>query len=64
LPEIPPVLPFLKGGELLGIRWRIPSTFSPFGKREAVKKFKSREGKASIVARGRGKLTPPKPGGR
>ena len=29
---------------------------------EAVKKFKWKEGKASIVARGRGKFTPPKPG--
>jgi hypothetical protein len=28
LPEIPPVLPFSKGGELWGIRWRIPSIFS------------------------------------
>jgi hypothetical protein len=32
LPEIPPVLPFSKGGELWGIRWRIPSAFSPIGK--------------------------------
>jgi hypothetical protein len=32
LPEIPPALPFSKGGELFGIRWKIPSTFSPFGK--------------------------------
>jgi hypothetical protein len=33
-PEIPPGLPFSKGGELFGIRWRIPPTFSPFGKGE------------------------------
>jgi hypothetical protein len=32
--------------------------------REAVKEFKWREGKASLVARGRVKFTPPKPGGR
>jgi hypothetical protein len=31
---------------------------------EAVKEFELREGTASLVARGRGKLTPPKPGGR
>jgi hypothetical protein len=31
---------------------------------EAVKKFKLRKGIASLVARGRGKFTPPKPGGR
>jgi hypothetical protein len=29
-----------------------------------MEKFKWREGKASLVARGRGKLTPLKPGGR
>jgi len=29
-----------------------------------VKEFELREGKASLVARGRGKLTLPKPGGR
>jgi hypothetical protein len=39
------------------------STFSLFWKREAVKKFKLREGKASLVARGRNKLTLPKAGG-
>jgi hypothetical protein len=38
--------------------------FFPLWKREAVKKIKLREGKAPLVARGRGKLTPPKPGGR
>jgi hypothetical protein len=32
LPEIPPVLPFSKGGELFGIRQRIPSTFPPLEK--------------------------------
>jgi hypothetical protein len=37
---------------------------SPLDRREAVKKIKMRKGKASLVARGRGKLTPPKPGGR
>jgi hypothetical protein len=31
---------------------------------EGVKKFEWREGKASLLARGRDKLTPPKPGGR
>jgi len=31
---------------------------------EAVKKFKLRKGIASLVARGRGKFTLPKPGGR
>jgi hypothetical protein len=29
-----------------------------------VKKFKLSDGKAILVARGRGKFTPPKPGGR
>jgi len=33
-------------------------------RKEAVKKFKLRKGVASLVARGRGKFTPPKPGGR
>ena len=37
--------------------------FFPLWKSEAVKKFKWREGKASLVARGRGKFRPPKPGG-
>jgi hypothetical protein len=37
--------------------------FFPLWKREAVKKFKLREGKASLVVRGRGKFTPPKPAG-
>jgi hypothetical protein len=32
LPEIPPVLPFAKGGELSGIPWRIRSIFSPLEK--------------------------------
>jgi hypothetical protein len=32
LPEIPPVLPFSKGGELFGIPWRIPSSVSPLEK--------------------------------
>jgi hypothetical protein len=36
----------------------------PLWKRGAVKEFKWREGKAFLVARGRGKFTPPKPGGR
>jgi hypothetical protein len=62
LPEIPPGLPFSKGGELPGIQSRIPSTFSPFGKGSG-EKTEWREAKASLVARGRGKFLPPKPGG-
>jgi hypothetical protein len=37
---------------------------APLYKRKAVKKFNRREGKAFFAARGRGKFTPPKPGGR
>jgi len=36
---------------------------SPCGKEAAIK-IQSREGKASLVVRGRGKFRPPKPGGR
>jgi hypothetical protein len=39
LPEIPPVLPFSKGGELWEIRWSNSFHFFPLWKREAVKKF-------------------------
>jgi hypothetical protein len=63
LPEIPPVLPFSKGGELLGIRWGIPSPFPPLEK-GSCEEIQWREAKASLVVRGRAKFTPPKPGGR
>jgi hypothetical protein len=33
LPEIPPVLPFSKGGELFGIRWSNSFHFFPLWKR-------------------------------
>jgi hypothetical protein len=59
--EIPPILPFSKGGELLGNSMEDPTL--PLCKREAVKKFKSNERKASLVVRGRGKFSPPKPAG-
>jgi hypothetical protein len=34
LPEIPPVLPFSKGGEFFGRQGRIPFTLSPIEKGE------------------------------
>jgi hypothetical protein len=41
-----------------------PSSYPSPSKWEAVKIFKWREGKAHLVARGRVKFMPPKPGGR
>jgi hypothetical protein len=49
-------LPASKGGELWGFR------FPPL-EWEAGEKFKLRDGKASLVVRGRGKFRPPKPVG-
>jgi hypothetical protein len=64
LPEIPPGLPFSKGGELFigafGER-ALPFLLLEKGSCETIEWG---EAKASIVARGRGKFTPSKPGGR
>jgi hypothetical protein len=63
LPEIPPALPFSKGGELWGIQEGNASVFPPLIK-GSCEKIEWREAKASFVARGGGKFTAPKPGGR
>jgi hypothetical protein len=53
---------FQREESFLGIRWKIP--FFPPLEKGSCEKIEWREAKAFIVARGRDKFTPPKPGGR
>jgi hypothetical protein len=58
LREIPPGLP--KGGEVICGNSTNHEVFSPFEKREAVKKFRNWESGNPYHVQGRGKFTPPK----